>query len=187
MIFDERLKVDIGCEDIFATTLDYRKDFDMNYETLIGIKMDEGCDDLFPRKAHLDDAGFDLFAAEDAELLENEIKAISVGFKMGLQPGWEAQVRPRSGLAVKHGIMVVNSPGTIDSGFRGNVKVILKNTGTKASSVGDKFVIKRGDRIAQMVIKQIPMVVLLPVDTISETSRGDGGFGSTGVSEMQVV
>lgn len=123
-------------------------------------------------------AGMDLRAAltEDSALtLEPGARAlVPTGLKMALEPGWEAQVRPRSGLALKHGITCLNTPGTIDSDYRGEVGVILVNLGQ------EPFVIRRGERIAQMVIAPVAQVSVSEVDTLDETARGAGGFGSTG-------
>lgn len=123
-------------------------------------------------------AGMDLRAAlaEDAAVtLEPGARAlVPTGLKMALEPGWEAQVRPRSGLALKHGITCLNTPGTIDSDYRGEVGVILVNLGQ------EPFVIRRGERIAQMVIAPVAQVSVSEVDTLDETVRGAGGFGSTG-------
>ena len=99
---------------------------------------------------------------------------IPTGIKMALPVGFEAQVRPRSGLALKYGITVLNTPGTIDSDYRGDVGVVLINHGT------EPFVVNQGDRIAQLVITQITQVQFVPVDELQETNRGAGGFGSTG-------
>lgn len=171
-----------------------------NVESFVEIKMNEGCEDLFPVKAHESDAGFDLMAAEDVTLGLNEVKAVSVGFKMAMEDGWEAQIRSRSGLGLKGGVRVGQGIGTIDSGFRGEIKVILRFSGTKPYVVSKTqiddhtysenfisiskdqnttFSIKRGDKIAQMVIKRVPMVKLVKVNSLSETERGEGGFGST--------
>lgn len=130
-----------------------------------------------PEKATELCAGMDLRAAVDRELRIEPGTAASVptGLKIAVPPGFEAQVRPRSGLALKHRILVPNSPGTIDADYRGEVAVILFNGGT------DAFVIRRGDRIAQMVIKQVPDVELVEVEALEETERGAGGFGSTGL------
>ncbi|WP_029417575.1 dUTP diphosphatase [Brevundimonas bacteroides] len=123
-------------------------------------------------------AGMDLRAAvaDDAPLtLTPGARAlVPTGFKMALEPGWEAQVRPRSGLALKHGITCLNTPGTIDSDYRGEVGVILVNLGQ------EPFVIRRGERIAQMVIAPVAKVSVFVVETLDETERGAGGFGSTG-------
>lgn len=123
-------------------------------------------------------AGMDLRAAvpEDAPLtLEPGARAlVPTGLKIALEQGYEAQVRPRSGLALKHGLTCLNSPGTIDSDYRGEVGVILINHGQ------EPFVIRRGERIAQMVIARHEQVEVVEVDTLDETVRGAGGFGSTG-------
>ena len=123
-------------------------------------------------------AGMDLRAAvpEDAPMtLEPGARAlVPTGLKIALDQGWEAQIRPRSGLALKHGISAPNTPGTIDSDYRGEVGVILINLGQ------EPFVIRRGERIAQMVIAAVAQATVVEVETLDETSRGAGGFGSTG-------
>lgn len=123
-------------------------------------------------------AGMDLRAAvaEDAPLtLQPGARAlVPTGLKIALEPGYEAQVRPRSGLALKHGVTCLNSPGTVDSDYRGEVGVILINHGQ------EPFVIKRGERIAQMVIARHEQAAMLEVEALDETARGAGGFGSTG-------
>jgi dUTP pyrophosphatase len=123
-------------------------------------------------------AGMDLRAAlpefEPVVLHPGERKLIPTGLKIALEPGYEAQVRPRSGLALKHGVTCLNSPGTIDSDYRGEVGVILINHGQLA------FEINRGERIAQMVIAPYAQAVMAEVEALDETARGAGGFGSTG-------
>ena len=123
-------------------------------------------------------AGMDLRAAvpEDAPItLEPGARAlVPTGLKIALEQGWEAQIRPRSGLALKHGISAPNTPGTIDSDYRGEVGVILINLGQ------EPFVIKRGERIAQMVIAAVAQATVAEVDSLDDTARGVGGFGSTG-------
>ncbi|MBR0783410.1 dUTP diphosphatase [Bradyrhizobium iriomotense] len=123
-------------------------------------------------------AGLDLMAAvPDAEpmtLAPGQYALVPTGLAIALPPAHEAQVRPRSGLAAKHGVTVLNSPGTIDADYRGEIKVILINHGAVP------FVIKRGERIAQMVIAPVVQAALVPVETLSATDRGAGGFGSTG-------
>ena len=141
----------------------------------IKIHMDNGCEDLFPRKAHDDDAAFDLRSRVDIIIPSGKIMLVPTGVFMELPVGYEAQVRPRSGLALKHGITVLNTPGTIDAGYRGEVGVILINAGE------NDFTIARGDRIAQMVIQQLTDVQLVSAEALSETARGAGGFGSTGI------
>lgn len=121
-------------------------------------------------------AGMDLRAAihEDVTIQPGGRALISAGFRMALPPGYEAQVRPRSGLALRHGVSVLNSPGTIDSDYRGTVAVILVNLGDAP------FVVRRGERIAQMVVAPVTRADLRPVDELRESERGDGGFGHTG-------
>jgi dUTP pyrophosphatase len=121
-------------------------------------------------------AGFDLSAAvtEPTVLQPGDIRLIPCGFAMAVPDGYEAQVRPRSGLAVRHGIGLINSPGTIDSDYRGEVQVPMINLG-RAS-----FTVERGMRIAQMLILPVPNVELLETDTLDSTPRGLGGFGHTG-------
>jgi dUTP pyrophosphatase len=125
-----------------------------------------------------DAAGLDLMAAvaenEPLTLASGQYALVPTGLAIALPPGYEAQVRPRSGLAAKHGLTVLNSPGTIDADYRGEIKVILINHGQTA------FVVKRGERIAQMVIAPTVQAALVPVATLSATDRGAGGFGSTG-------
>lgn len=122
-------------------------------------------------------SGMDLYAnIFDEEVLKpGEFKIIKTGIKIGLPAGYEAQIRPRSGLAAKHGVTVLNSPGTIDSDYRGEVKIILINHGKLP------FYIKRGDRVAQIIIAPFKQVNFLEVELLDETKRGAGGFGHTGV------
>lgn len=119
-------------------------------------------------------AGMDLRAAEAATLKPGARYLMPTGLSIALPPGLEAQVRPRSGLAVKHGVTVLNSPGTIDSDYRGEIKVPLINHGT------EDFVITKGDRIAQMVVASVIQASWVEVDNLEETTRGSGGFGSSG-------
>ena len=143
-------------------------------EHIVKIKMEEGCSDLMPRKAHSDDAGFDIRSRIDTIIEAGKISGVPTGIHMELPYGYEAQIRPRSGLALKNGIGCLNSPGTIDAGYRGEGCAILFNFSK------EDFIIKRGDRIAQMVIAKLPEVELVSVSELSETCRGTGGFGSTG-------
>jgi len=149
----------------------------MSHPITVKIKRMAGSNDLpLPVKMTGQAAGFDLAAAvtEAVVLQPGEIRLIPCGFCMALPPGYEAQVRPRSGLAAKHGITLVNTPGTIDSDYRGEVRAPLINLGREA------FTIERGMRIAQMVVVPVPPVQLVEVDELDETDRGHGGFGHTG-------
>lgn len=119
-------------------------------------------------------AGMDLRSAEAAVLGPGERRAIGTGIRIALPIGYEAQVRPRSGLALKHGIGMVNAPGTIDADYRGELKVILINHGAEPFSVG------KGDRIAQLVVAPVARAVWVEANDLDETERGHGGFGSTG-------
>ncbi len=119
-------------------------------------------------------AGMDVVAAEALTLAPGQRAAVATGFAIAIPVGHEVQVRPRSGLALKHGVTCLNTPGTIDSDYRGEVKVILANLGQ------DPFEIARGDRIAQLVPAVVLRATLAEVGTLDETSRGIGGFGSTG-------
>lgn len=130
--------------------------------------------DLIPTKAHPDDAAFDLKAAIDIVIPPNTPTLVPTGLFLELPNGFEAQVRPRSGLALKHALTVLNSPGTIDAGYRGQVQVIMFN------HAHTPFTITRGERIAQLVIQALPEVILTPADTLDLSDRGTGGFGSTG-------
>jgi dUTP pyrophosphatase len=120
-------------------------------------------------------AGLDLSCSEDFDLQPMERRLVGTGLRIAVPSGFEAQVRPRSGLAVKHGITMVNTPGTIDSDYRGEVKVILINLGHEPVSFNV------GERIAQLVICPVARVQLQVVEDLDETQRGEGGFGSTGV------
>lgn len=123
-------------------------------------------------------AGMDIYAAVENDFIiqSGETVLIPTGFSIELPIGYEAQIRPRSGLAIKHSVGIMNSPGTIDSDYRGEIKIIVTNFGK------NEFVIKRGDRIAQMVIAKYERIEWVEVQQLSGTSRGSGGFGSTGVS-----
>ena len=144
---------------------------------LVQIKYLPGCEDL-PLPAYMTPlaAGMDLYAAveEDTEIAPGERCLISSGIAIVLPPGYEAQVRPRSGLAIKHGIGLLNSPGTIDADYRGPIKVILINHAKKP------FVVRRGERIAQMVISPVCRAQWQLVTELPETRRNEGGFGHTG-------
>ena len=145
---------------------------------ILRLDPDSDQDVPLPRYMTAHAAGMDVAAAVTTPetVSPGKIKLIPTGFAMAIPPGFEAQIRPRSGLAVKHGIGIINSPGTIDSDYRGEVKIALINLGE------EPFVINRGDRIAQMVIKKVYQARLDIVDTLSDTDRSSGGFGHTGVS-----
>jgi dUTP pyrophosphatase len=126
-------------------------------------------------------AGMDICAAveKDVEILPGETILIPTGFIIELPQGHEAQVRPRSGLAIKHNIGILNSPGTIDSDYRGEVKIILTNFGKKP------YIIHRGDRIAQMIVAKYERVQWKEVSSLAESVRGEGGFGHTGITSKE--
>lgn len=130
-----------------------------------------------PAKAYVRDSGFDISYCGDEEvvILRGHRKTLPCGFSLGIPEGFEVQIRSRSGLAAKNGIMVLNSPGTVDSSYTGEIKVVLYN-----SDISD-YVVKPGDRIAQMVVAEVPLVGLELADDIEQTDRGSDGFGSTGV------
>lgn len=142
----------------------------------IQIKLLRSCAKL-PEKMSVDAAGYDIFSClEEAIILKpQKVQLISTGFAISLPVGYEAQIRPRSGLAYKHGIGILNSPGTIDSDYRGEIKVIMFNFSE------EEFIIENGMRIAQMVINRYQPVEFEEVLELSETVRGSGGFGHTGV------
>jgi dUTP pyrophosphatase len=136
-----------------------------------------GNEDLpLPVKMSTGSSGFDLHAAvkDPVEIKPGRWKLIPSGIALSMPAGLEAQVRPRSGLALKHGITVLNTPGTIDADYRGEIGVILLNLGERP------FRVERGDRIAQLVFMQVPAVSLKVTDSLDETERGSGGFGHTG-------
>lgn len=129
-----------------------------------------------PQPAYATDgaAGMDVVSAEDVTIAPGARHAVATGIALAIPTGYEIQVRPRSGLALKHGITVPNTPGTIDSDYRGELKVILINHGS------EPFVIHRGDRVAQLVLAPVTRAVWEEVEELDETARGAGGFGSTG-------
>ncbi len=148
-----------------------------NQNTLsIRIKRETGGEDLeLPSYQTPGAAGMDVRAAEERTIGPGETALIATGFSIAVPPGFEAQLRPRSGLAIKHGLTLLNSPGTIDSDFRGEVKIILTNLGFSP------FYVNRGDRIAQMIIAKVERAALEEVEELDDTQRGDGGFGHSGV------
>jgi dUTP pyrophosphatase len=153
-------------------------------DTKVRIEMDlqlsekENIKDFIPFKAHENDAAYDIMAAENSELNPLETKLVSAGFRIQLEKGYEAQIRPRSGNALKKKLQVANSPGTIDCGYTGIVGVIIFN-----ASPTEKLTITKGEKIAQMVIAKLPDVEMEIVTSIDrDTDRGEGGFGSTGLA-----
>ena len=143
----------------------------------VTIKKYSGNEDIpLPHYMSPNAAGMDLYAAvkEDTTLRPGDIKLIPTGISIALPLGFEAQIRPRSGLAIKHGISILNTPGTIDADYRGEVGIILINLG------GTPFIIKRGDRIAQMIINKVYQAHLELSTELPPTKRNDGGFGHTG-------
>ncbi|MEN6464350.1 MAG: dUTP diphosphatase [Syntrophaceae bacterium] len=142
------------------------------------IKLPGNGDMPLPRYMTARSAGMDIHAAVSGpvEIGPGERKVIETAIAIALPEGYEAQIRPRSGLAISHGITLINSPGTIDSDFRGEIKLLLVNLGTR------KFIVNRGDRIAQMVIQRVARAVWDLGESLDETQRGPGGFGHTGYS-----
>jgi dUTP pyrophosphatase len=132
-------------------------------------------DATLPSYAHEGDAGMDVRSVEDLEIAPGARALVHTGLVMMLPPGWEAQVRPRSGLALKCGVTVLNTPGTIDAGYRGEVGVILANFGEAA------FKVAKGDKVAQIVVAPVTRAEIVESAEVDETERGSGGFGSTGV------
>ena len=132
-------------------------------------------DAVLPSYAHPSDAGMDIRSVEDVTLAPGKRALVHTGLVMLLPPMYEAQVRPRSGLALKNGVTVLNTPGTIDSGYRGEVGVILINLGET------EFQVRKGDKIAQLVIAPVTQPDVVEVSEVDETDRGSSGFGSTGV------
>ena len=131
---------------------------------------------VIPRYAHAGDAGMDLCACEEAEIPPGGRALVHTGLVVALPDGWEGQVRPRSGLALKFGVTVLNSPGTVDAGYRGEIGVILANFGDAA------FHVSPGDRIAQFVLAPVTRCTPVEVESVDATTRGTGGFGSTGIA-----
>ena len=137
------------------------------------LQLDPGLE--LPSYAHPGDAGADLRSTEDFELQPGERRLVGTGVAISLPVGYAAFVHPRSGLAAQHGISIVNAPGTVDAGYRGEIKVCLINTDRSCSAS-----IARGDRIAQLVIQPVSLAAFVPVSELPSSSRGVGGYGSTG-------
>ncbi len=144
-------------------------------DIVIGLKrLAHGAGLPLPAYATAGAAGMDVVAAEDVTLAPGARHAVATGFAVAIPPGYEVQVRPRSGLALKHGITCPNTPGTIDEDYRGEVRIILANLGS------EPFEVKRGERIAQLVPAKVTRAAFAEVDDLDATDRGHGGFGSTG-------
>lgn len=142
---------------------------------LVRIRRLPGCEDLpLPSRQTDHSAGLDLLAAEEAVLEPGGRASVGTGIAIALPPGFEAQIRPRSGIAARHGVTLLNTPGTVDADYRGEVRVLLINLGQ------DPFRVTRGDRIAQMVIAPVQLTDWAEVQVLPESGRGEGGFGSTG-------
>jgi len=142
----------------------------------INVKIKRTGDAKMPSYAHPGDAGVDLYAADNYILKPMQRQLISTGLKMAIPPGYEGQVRPKSGLSAKHGLSVVNTPGTIDSGYRGEVMIILINLGQ------EEYRVEKGTKVAQLVFKKVETADFQEVEDLDETSRNEGGFGSTGIN-----
>jgi len=136
-------------------------------------------DALLPHISYEGDAGFDLSSIGDYSINPGERCLIKTGIIIELPKNTEAQIRPRSGMALKHGITILNSPGTIDEKYRGEVGVIIINHGSET------FYIKKHDRIAQIVVNKLPEIKVIEVDEVTMTSRADGGFGSSGIKQKR--
>ncbi|MFQ5652642.1 MAG: dUTP diphosphatase [bacterium] len=130
-----------------------------------------------PHYAHFGDSGADLFSTEDLSLAPLERRAVGTGLSAQVPPGYELQVRPKSGLALKSGLTVLNTPGTIDYGYRGEIKVILINLSNET------YRIEKGQKIAQLVVAPVAYAVFEEVAELSQSARGEGGFGSTGLNK----
>ena len=142
----------------------------------INLKVKSINDDaVIPQYQNPGDAGFDFHACEDAEILPNQTNVVGTGLKFAIPEGYAMKIVPRSGMSLKTPIRIANSPGTIDSGYRGEVGILVHNT-----SVHDIVKIEKGDRIAQGVMVEVPKANFIEVNDLSETVRGEGGFGSTG-------
>lgn len=142
-------------------------------EELLFTRLDPGA--LLPTRAHDGDAGLDLYAAEDARIAPGERLSVGTGLAVAIPAGHAGLVVPRSGLALRHGIALVNAPGVIDSGYRGELRVLLLNTDSSA-----EFKLSAGDRVAQLLLVPVATPPPAEADSLDETARGTGGFGSSG-------
>ena len=163
--------------------MDLLQDIEAHEGIPVQIKLTGG---QMPTRATIGSAGLDLYAylpqsfnyGKGTHIGPGDRQLISCGFSMALPSGWEAQVRPRSGLALKRGLTVLNSPGTIDSDYRGDIGIVLHNTSSHMQ------MIENGDRIAQMVIAPVSRTIWEQAETLADTERGSGGFGSTGIKKQ---
>ncbi len=137
------------------------------------VRLDPGLP--LPAYAHPGDAGADLVTAEDVSLQPGERKLVGTGIAMAVPHGYVALVHPRSGLAARHGLSIVNTPGTVDAGYRGEIKVLLVNL-----DPAEPIELRRGDRVAQLVIQRVEQAAFSEVEVLPDSARGDGGYGSTG-------
>lgn len=159
---------------LIKSSVDITFDMADNPRERIGVKIQKIREDaLLPEYAHPSDAGADIFAIEDISIAPHKTEIVKTGLKVAIPAGYEIQIRPRSGLSLKTSLRVANAPGTIDSDYRGEVGVIIENTGNLTQTIF------KGDKIAQMVIAPVPMIVWEVTDSLDETERGEGGFGST--------
>jgi len=141
----------------------------------IKVEIKKEDQEKIPTYAHEADSGVDLYSAEDCTIMPGERKLVRTGIRMAIPKGYEGQVRPKSGLALKHGITVLNTPGTVDAPYRGEVGVILLNTDTEKP-----YHVEVGSKIAQMVFCEVAKAEFILVEELDKTTRGEGGFGSTG-------
>ena len=145
-----------------------------NPRELISVKVQKINEDaILPTYAHDTDAGADIYAIEDCKIAPHSTTIVKTGLKIAIPAGYEIQIRPRSGLSLKTNLRIANAPGTIDAEYRGEVGVIVENTGNLTATIS------KGDKIAQMVVMPVPMIKWEEVDELSQTSRGEGGYGST--------
>lgn len=159
---------------LIKSSVDMTFDMADNPRERIEVKIQKISEDaILPKYAYPTDAGADIFAVEDTTIAPHKTVVIKTGIKVAIPAGYEIQIRPRSGLSLKTPLRVANAPGTIDASYRGEVGVIIENTGNLTQTI------KKGDKIAQMVIAPVPMIAWTEVDTLDETERGEGGYGST--------
>ena len=150
----------------------------MSAVDVLVVRLDAGLP--LPQQAHPGDAGLDLYCTSDVRLEPGQRAAVGTGIAIALPSGFAAFVHPRSGLALRHGLTMVNAPGTIDAGYRGEVSVLLMNADPR-----ETILLRRGDRIAQLVVQRVAEVVLHEVQRLPGSQRGSGGFGSTGIARAK--